>query len=81
MIEKQWQKQQKSALKQAIKYAGSVAALSKLLGCPTSAIVHGWIKRGRISIKYANELHYLTKGKINRADLRPDIQDWARYED
>ena len=79
MLKNKWEQQQQEALEQAIDYAGDVKTLAKLLNLSTSAIVHGWVKRGRISKRYANELHFITKGKISREYLRPDVQDWSNF--
>jgi len=77
-IKEQWKIEQKHALELLIMWAGDIPALGKLLKVDSTAIIHGWVKRGRISATYAIEAHKITGGKISKEKLRPDVKQWIK---
>lgn len=42
----------------------------------TPQAINDWFKRGRVSAKKAIYIDELTKGKIKKEDLRPDVKEW-----
>lgn len=59
-------------LEDLIKQFGSEAKLAQALGFSQHAVWHAK-KAGRVSPKMAIAIHKITRGKVNKADLRPDI--------
>ena len=74
-IKKQWEIQQKTALEKTIIWAGGIPTLKQILGLKTTSIIHGWVKNGRVPIKYAPLIELLSVGLIKKQELRPD-QKW-----
>jgi len=74
----EWKIQQKLALDMLIMYAGDIPSLGKLLETDSTAIIHSWLKRGRISATYAIIAHEKTGGVITKQQLRPDVQKWIK---
>jgi DNA-binding transcriptional regulator YdaS (Cro superfamily) len=61
-----------SALDRAIEIAGSAKALSERLGLRKSAVTM-WRIRGRVPPEHCGAIEILTKGKVKRRQLRPDV--------
>jgi DNA-binding transcriptional regulator YdaS (Cro superfamily) len=74
-IKEQIEQQEKEQLEAAVAWAGSASVLASLLDV-TPQVVHGWIKRGRISATSADVLEKITNGKFKRSEMRPDVKDW-----
>lgn len=74
-IKEQIEKQEKEQLDMAVAWAGSAATLAKILDV-TPQVVHGWIKRGRISATSAGLLEQKSGGKFKKSDMRPDVKEW-----
>lgn len=74
-IKEQIEQQEKQQLEAAVSWAGSPATLAAILGV-TAQVVHGWIKRGRISASSAADLENKTNGKFKKSEMRPDVKDW-----
>jgi DNA-binding transcriptional regulator YdaS (Cro superfamily) len=74
-IKEQIEQQEKEQLEAAVAWAGSASVLASLLDV-TPQVVHGWIKRGRISAKSAADLENKTSGKFKKSEMRPDVKDW-----
>jgi len=75
-IREQWVAQQKETLDKLINWAGGMSTLRSLLGLPTTAHIHGWVRRGRISATYAIKAEIITEGLITKEQLRPDVTRW-----
>lgn len=74
-IKEQIEQQEKEQLEAVVAWAGSASVLATILDV-TPQVVHGWIKRGRISAKLAARLETITNGKFKKAEMRPDVKDW-----
>jgi DNA-binding transcriptional regulator YdaS (Cro superfamily) len=60
------------ALLEAISIAGSQAALAKHLKLRQQAVAK-WVLKGRVPPFRAIQIDELTKGKVSKARLRPDL--------
>ena len=60
------------ALDRAISIVGTQTALAAALRIKSPSI-SGWRESGRIPVERCIEIESLTKGKVTRQDLRPDI--------
>ncbi|WP_353377041.1 Cro/CI family transcriptional regulator [Microbulbifer sp. NBRC 101763] len=61
------------AIEDAIKYFGSARELARQLGVTSMAVSH-WKNRG-VPVVRALQVDLLTKGKVPKERLRPDIFD------
>ncbi len=70
------------SLQRAITILGGQVSLATALGVVQSAI-SGWLKRGRVPIKYCAAIERATAGEVTRRDLRPnDWHDiWPEHEE
>ena len=59
-------------IQKAIDYAGSQAALARLLGV-TRAYVSLMAKEGAVSAPWACKIEIATEGACTRMDMRPDL--------
>ena len=74
-IKEQIEKQEKDQLESAVSWAGSASTLAQIVGV-SAQVVHGWLKRGRISATHADTLEKITNGKFKRSEMRPDVKQW-----
>jgi DNA-binding transcriptional regulator YdaS (Cro superfamily) len=74
-IKEQIEQQEKEQLDAAVAWAGSASVLATILDV-TPQVVHGWIKRGRISATSAAALETKTSGKFKKSEMRPDVKGW-----
>lgn len=61
------------SLQRAITILGGQVHLAEALGVVQSAI-SGWLKRGKVPVKYCAAIERVTLGQVTRRDLCPD--DW-----
>lgn len=72
---KKIKERQLESLMRLIEFAGSQTRLARELGV-TPQVVHGWVRRGKISATMAIVADRRTKGIISKEDLRPDVHTW-----
>ncbi len=72
---KQIKKEQKDALTELIEFVGGQSKLADGLDV-SKQVVHGWVKRGRISAQYALIVEEKTAGLFTKDKLRPDVKAW-----
>lgn len=61
-------------MERAIRFAGSGAALARLIGVST-VMVHKWRNGARITPERARQIEQATNGAVRRHELRPDVFD------
>lgn len=59
-------------LDRAIKFFGNMNRLADATGYSQHAVWHA-VQRGRVSPQMAAAIHKASKGKIKKAELRPDV--------
>lgn len=74
-IKEQWERQQADQLAGLLEWAGDIATLARLAGVSAS-VVHGWVKRGRVSVTAAVELERVSGGAFKKSAIRPDVVEW-----
>ena len=76
-IKEQWAEQQQDMLKKVLEWAGDMPTLAKVAAVHPG-VVHGWVKRGRISSSAAITIERMSDGLFKKEDIRPDVTEWRK---